>query len=799
MSEHDPADAKPDDKEGFAADAKNVAVDTLKGAKTAGLAGAAVGATKGLLKSRRGRQVLAAIVVALLLVGAMQLFLMMSLVGGARSGLEAQQQGVSAQQVLDAGVEPADLEVIMDSAKERGVPWHMLAAVYAVQHASGAQKGTYGFAQTAFDDGLSETDSEDLEASSDWVAAAMRNALEDQDGYNAKADIGTGGDLDPDGNLTFPDQEVSDTLIRETYGAAIASLPLTGASETWAGQIVELAIRWRFGLAGTIPGSCPTTGSPPLPDNLSFTITAEQMANATTIVNTGKSLAIPEQGQVIALMAALAESTLVNLDYGDRDSLGLFQQRPSTGWGTPEQIMDPVLSSKAFYGLADHTTNPGLVDISGWESMSPGEAAQAVQRSAVPDGYDRWEPDARLLVATINGTAPPPGTTKHYDIGPVKPATQYLADFLGSMFDIETIYGWRESDPYPDHPSGSAADFMVFSDRAKGDALAQYAMEHAAELKIKYILWYQRSWNAGDPVGQWEPMEDRGGDTANHKDHVHITITDESTPVPDPVVDVGPVQPLAQHAADVIGPMFDVTEYVGYVASDYFVEHPGGVAIDFVVGTDSAKGDQIAQYAMEHAAELHIAYVVWKGRYWHLDDTVGQWKALTGGIDAHTHDQSVHITSTENTVATSCGPSTPTTGDWVNPLPAGQYALTSPFGWRIHPITGIRTFHAGQDMGTGASTPPIVAAAAGTVLVAGDCGCGYGNLTTIDVGGGLVMYYGHQSAISVTAGQVVKAGDPIGTVGTTGASTGNHLHFEFRQDGEPVDPIPILASHGVTL
>ena len=149
------------------------------------------------------------------------------------------------------------------------------------------------------------------------------------------------------------------------------------------------------------------------------------MANATTIVNTGKSLAIPEQGQVIALMAALAESTLVNLDYGDRDSLGLFQQRPSTGWGTPEQIMDPVLSSKAFYGLADHTTNPGLVDISGWESMSPGEAAQAVQRSAVPDGYDRWEPDARLLVAAINGTAPPP--TKHYDIGPVKPATQYLA------------------------------------------------------------------------------------------------------------------------------------------------------------------------------------------------------------------------------------------------------------------------------------------------------------------------------------------------------------------------------------
>ena len=80
----------------------------------------------------------------------------------------------------------------------------------------------------------------------------------------------------------------------------------------------------------------------------------------------------------------MQESTLLNVDYGDRDSLGLFQQRPSQGWGTDAQIQDPVLASKAFYGVATHTSNPGLLDISGWQSMSVTQAAQAVQRSALP-------------------------------------------------------------------------------------------------------------------------------------------------------------------------------------------------------------------------------------------------------------------------------------------------------------------------------------------------------------------------------------------------------------------------------
>ena len=123
------------------------------------------------------------------------------------------------------------------------------------------------------------------------------------------------------------------------------------------------------------------------------------------------------------------------------------------------------------------------------------------------------------------------GELHHYDIGPVLPATQYLADYLGTLFAIDTIYGWRPHDPFPDHPSGWAADFMVYEDRPTGDALAAYAQTHAAQLQIKYIIWYQRIWSVERADEGWRPMEDRGGDTANHKDHVHITVyTDGETP-----------------------------------------------------------------------------------------------------------------------------------------------------------------------------------------------------------------------------------------------------------------------------
>lgn len=132
-------------------------------------------------------------------------------------------------------------------------------------------------------------------------------------------------------------------------------------------------------------------------------LSEEQRRNARTIIGVGKGAGVPSYGWVIALATSMQESTLLNINYGDRDSLGLFQQRTSQGWGTEAQILDPVLSSKAFYGVASHTSNPGLLDISGWQSMSVTRAAQAVQRSCCPDAYAKWESLARDIVAHESG------------------------------------------------------------------------------------------------------------------------------------------------------------------------------------------------------------------------------------------------------------------------------------------------------------------------------------------------------------------------------------------------------------
>lgn len=133
-------------------------------------------------------------------------------------------------------------------------------------------------------------------------------------------------------------------------------------------------------------------------------MTEEMRHNAQTIVSVGRAAGASDQALVIALAAAAQESGLRNVDYGDRDSLGLFQQRPSIGWGTAEQVMDSTRASAAFFGGAGNP-NPGvtrgLLDVAGWESMSVTEAAQAVQISAHPDFYAKWEASARLWLPQL--------------------------------------------------------------------------------------------------------------------------------------------------------------------------------------------------------------------------------------------------------------------------------------------------------------------------------------------------------------------------------------------------------------
>jgi murein DD-endopeptidase MepM/ murein hydrolase activator NlpD len=113
--------------------------------------------------------------------------------------------------------------------------------------------------------------------------------------------------------------------------------------------------------------------------------------------------------------------------------------------------------------------------------------------------------------------------------------------------------------------------------------------------------------------------------------------------------------------------------------------------------------------------------------------------------------------------------------------------ITSGFGWRMHPILGYERFHSGTDFGADYGST-IRAANTGTVIYAGWYG-GYGNAVIIDHGNGITTLYGHSSELYVAEGQVVQRGQAIAAVGSTGLSTGPHLHFEVRKDGEPVDPM----------
>ncbi len=123
----------------------------------------------------------------------------------------------------------------------------------------------------------------------------------------------------------------------------------------------------------------------------------ERRGNAQIIVNVGRELGVPDYGIVIALATAMQESSLRNIDWGDRDSVGLYQQRPSTGWGTVEQILDQAYATRLFFGGPSNPNKGrtrGLLDISGWQSMTLTVAAQRVQISAYPDAYAKWEASA---------------------------------------------------------------------------------------------------------------------------------------------------------------------------------------------------------------------------------------------------------------------------------------------------------------------------------------------------------------------------------------------------------------------
>ncbi|MET0860480.1 MAG: LysM peptidoglycan-binding domain-containing protein [Microbacterium sp.] len=177
-----------------------------------------------------------------------------------------------------------------------------------------------------------------------------------------------------------------------TTAAVLGANGLDSGSIIYPGQTITVP-----SASGTMIPAASTT-----PAVVTSDLDAEQAANAALIIAVGREIGVSDRAIAIALGTAMQESWLRNLDWGDRDSLGLFQQRPSTGWGTAEEVRDPVRATKVFFGGASDPNGNrtrGLLDIAGWEAMSFAQAAQAVQISAFPDRYARWEQPAYTWLA----------------------------------------------------------------------------------------------------------------------------------------------------------------------------------------------------------------------------------------------------------------------------------------------------------------------------------------------------------------------------------------------------------------
>lgn len=298
-----------------------------------------------------------------------------------------------------------------------------------------------------------------------------------------------------------------------------------------------LALLWDEDLAGFVsPDLCTATVA-----GRTVSLDPEQAEHAGLITAIAVARDLPARAASIALATAYQESDLRNLEGGDRDSLGLFQQRPSQGWGEPEQILDPVFATNAFYDA--------LVEVEGYQSMEITVAAQAVQRSAFPEAYADHEQDARTLAAALTGNSPRAFSCRIG--GEPGQASSGLAG-SGLTHRAERVHG-AVADLFPDQPlggfapegvstghmegsahyEGRAIDVFVRpvgpANRTRGWALAHYLVSQAERLEIRTVIFDARIWTAGRLSEEgWRDYvpPDRPGDraTLEHRDHVHVDV-----------------------------------------------------------------------------------------------------------------------------------------------------------------------------------------------------------------------------------------------------------------------------------
>jgi hypothetical protein len=214
-----------------------------------------------------------------------------------------------------------------------------------------------------------------------------------------------------------------------------------------------------------------------------------QMANAATITAVGVRRKMPEQAIVVALATALQESKLENLDTGDRDSVGLFQQRPSQGWGTPEKIQDPRYAASKFYSA--------LKKVKGYQKMRVTDAAQKVQRSAYPNAYEKWADESAVLARALTGRAT--GAVECTVSG--EPALRGAAASAALAEGMRLDWGKGLSAVEASQPTGLT---VPVKDIKAGWRYAHWLVSHASSTGVERVRFADREWDAVE--GKWQPV-----------------------------------------------------------------------------------------------------------------------------------------------------------------------------------------------------------------------------------------------------------------------------------------------------
>jgi hypothetical protein len=267
-----------------------------------------------------------------------------------------------------------------------------------------------------------------------------------------------------------------------------------------------LTVQYVTGGAG--PARCTVRAGGSGSDAVTYEVQPEQAANAATIEAVASSRGLPDRAVTIALATAMQESALHNIRHGDRDSLGLFQQRPSQGWGTAQQILDPVYAAGKFY---DH-----LVKIPGYSRLPLTVAAQKVQHSGFPQAYAKHEANASLLTAALTGrraaaltcTAGP--QTENGEAGDPEQVRATLVREFGADVLPQAQAQAVSLDAVGDD-TGDEVTIPAPTEQ-RGWELAHWAMAQAEQLHIAHISYGRYVWDADRSAEGWRTVRDAGPD-----------------------------------------------------------------------------------------------------------------------------------------------------------------------------------------------------------------------------------------------------------------------------------------------